>query len=57
MMLGRWGFLADKFVHLEGAPVRSKEDVIAFLKSRVQPVPARAATGELSAPRAEAHPV
>jgi fatty acid desaturase len=43
MMLGRWGFLADKFVHLEGAPVRSKEEVIAFLKRRVQPVPAREA--------------
>jgi len=41
MMLGRWGFLADKFVHLEGAPVRSKDDVIAFLKSRVQPVAPR----------------
>ncbi|HET7540954.1 MAG TPA: fatty acid desaturase [Polyangiaceae bacterium] len=38
MMLGQWGGLADKFVHLQGAPVRSKEDVIAFLKSRVQPV-------------------
>jgi hypothetical protein len=44
MMLGRWAFLADKFVHLEGAPVRSKEDVVAFLKSRVQPVAARAVT-------------
>ena len=43
LMLGRWGFLADKFVHLEGAPVRSKEDVIAFLQSRVQPVPTGAA--------------
>jgi hypothetical protein len=38
MMLGRWGFLADKFVHLEGAPVRNKDEVIAFLQSRVQPV-------------------
>ena len=38
MMLGRWGYLADKFVHLEGAPARSKAEVIAFLKSRVQPV-------------------
>jgi fatty acid desaturase len=41
MMLGRWGFLADRFVHLEGAPARSRDDVIAFLQSRVQPVPAR----------------
>jgi hypothetical protein len=38
MMLGRWGYLADHFVHLPGAPERSKEDVIAFLQSRVQPV-------------------
>jgi len=44
MMLGRWGFLADKFVHLEGAPVRSKEEVISLLKSRVQPVAVRAAS-------------
>jgi hypothetical protein len=42
MMLGRWGFLADKFVQLEGAPLRSKSEVIAFLKSRVQPVESRA---------------
>jgi len=41
MMLGRWSFLADKFVHLEGAPVRTKDEVIAFLKSRVQPVAGR----------------
>ncbi|HKY37733.1 MAG TPA: fatty acid desaturase [Polyangiaceae bacterium] len=38
MMLGRWGFLADKFVQLDGAPVRTRDEVIAFLKSRVQPV-------------------
>jgi fatty acid desaturase len=38
MMLGRWGFLADRFVHLEGAPRRTKDEVIAFLQSRVQPV-------------------
>jgi hypothetical protein len=38
MTFGRWGFLTDKFVHLEGAPVRSRDEVIAFLKSRVQPV-------------------
>jgi len=44
MMLGRWGFLADKFVHLEGAPVRSKEEVISLLKSRVQPVAVRVAS-------------
>ncbi len=49
MMLGRWGFLADKFVHLEGAPARSKEQVIALLKSRVQPVTGARGSGELSA--------
>jgi hypothetical protein len=38
LMLGRWSFLADKFVKLPGAPARSKDEVIAFLKSRVQPV-------------------
>jgi fatty acid desaturase len=44
MMLGRWGYLADKFVHLEGAPTRNKQEVIAFLQSRVQPVAMRPAT-------------
>ncbi len=39
MMLGRWGYLADRFVQLDGAPVRSRDEVIAFLKSRVQPFP------------------
>jgi hypothetical protein len=43
MMFGRWAWLASKFVQLPGAPVRSEEEVIAFLKSRVQPVAARAA--------------
>jgi hypothetical protein len=37
LMCGRWGYLADKFVHLEGAPTRTRDEVIAFLKSRVQP--------------------
>ena len=49
MMLGRWGYLADHFVHLPGAPECSKEDVIAFLKSRVQPVPWPAHEAELTA--------
>jgi hypothetical protein len=51
MMLGRWGYLADHFVHLPGAPERSKDDVIAFLKSRVQPVawPAAAPASEREA--------
>ena len=38
LMLGRWSYLADKFVQLPGAPVRTRGEVIAFLKSRVQPV-------------------
>ena len=33
----RWGWLADKMVQLPGAPVRSKQEKIAFLQSRVQP--------------------
>ncbi len=37
MMFGRWGWLADKMVQLPGAPVRSQQEKIAFLKSRVQP--------------------
>lgn len=41
MMLGRWHYLADRFVQLDGAPVRSREEIVAFLKSRVEPVPAR----------------
>jgi fatty acid desaturase len=38
MMRGRWSVLADRFVQLDGAPIRSKAEVIAFLQSRVQPV-------------------
>jgi len=38
LMFGRWGALADRFVHLEGAPLRTRDEVIAFLKSRVQPL-------------------
>jgi len=34
---GQWKFLAKRFVRLDGQP-RSDEDVIAMLKSRVQPV-------------------
>jgi hypothetical protein len=41
MMLGRWHYLAGKFVQLPGAPVRTPEQVIALLKSRVQPFPSR----------------
>lgn len=42
LMSGRWGWLADKMVQLPGAPVRSKDEKIAFLQSRVQPVAYRA---------------
>jgi fatty acid desaturase len=52
MMLGRWDFLANKFVRLEGAPARSNEEVIAFLKSRVQPVAVGRVT-QLAAPVVE----
>ncbi len=34
---GSWGILARRFVRLDGKP-RSDEEVIAMLKSRVQPV-------------------
>jgi len=39
LMFGRWGRLADRFVRLKGAPERSRDDVIAFLKSRVVAFP------------------
>ena len=54
MMLGRWTFLADKFVQLEGAPVRSQEEVIAFLKGRVLPVAVSTATATSSTTRTAA---
>ncbi|MEZ4408224.1 MAG: fatty acid desaturase [Polyangiales bacterium] len=38
LMVGAWGSLADRFVRLPGAPERSRDEVIAFLKSRVQPI-------------------
>ncbi len=40
LMLGRWGSLARRFVQLPGAPERSTEEVVAFLKSRVARFPA-----------------
>jgi fatty acid desaturase len=39
LMLRRWSKLADHFVALEGAPVRTREQVILLLKERVRPVP------------------
>jgi hypothetical protein len=40
LMTGSWNRLARAFVHLPGAPLRSEAEVIAFLKSRVRPIPA-----------------
>jgi Fatty acid desaturase len=39
LMTGSWGRLADAYVQLPGAPQRSREQIIALLKDRVQPVP------------------
>jgi fatty acid desaturase len=39
LMLRRWSHLATHVVALEGAPERTREQVIALLKERVQPVP------------------
>ncbi len=38
LMLRRWSHLARHLVQLEGAPVRSEEQLVALLKARVQPV-------------------
>ena len=38
LMLGRWRKLATHFVRLPGAPVRTQDEVVAFLKSRVRPI-------------------
>ncbi|HEX6276011.1 MAG TPA: fatty acid desaturase [Polyangiaceae bacterium] len=40
LMTGRHARLARAFVHLPGAPHRSESEVIAFLKSRLEPIPA-----------------
>ena len=39
LMLKRYDWLARCFVQLPGAPERSREDVITFLKSRLEPIP------------------
>ena len=41
LMVGAWGTLASHFVQLPGAPERSRDEIIEFLKSRVEPIPAR----------------
>jgi fatty acid desaturase len=38
LMLGRWNTLARAFVQLPGAPKRTHQEVVAFLKSRVAPI-------------------
>jgi fatty acid desaturase len=38
LMTRRWARLAEHFVVLEGAPTRTREEVVAFLKDRVLPV-------------------
>ena len=38
LMFGRWSRLESRFVRLEGAPVRSKDEVVAFLRERVRPI-------------------
>ncbi len=41
LMLRRWDALAERFVQLPGAPPRSPAQVVALLKERVTPIPAR----------------
>jgi hypothetical protein len=38
-MTGNWQRLARAFVRLPGAPQRTDEEVVAFLKTRVVPFP------------------
>jgi fatty acid desaturase len=47
LMLGLWGALARRFVRLPGAPGRTDDEVIAFLKSRLRPI---AAVADLAPP-------
>ena len=42
LMTKQWKGLAKRFVHLPGAPARDEAAVIAFLQSRVEPIPAAA---------------
>jgi fatty acid desaturase len=46
LMLKRWDALADRFVQLPGAPVRDRTQIIEFLQSRVQPIPAATLTAD-----------
>jgi fatty acid desaturase len=47
LMLGRYRTLARQFVQLPGAPVRSEEEIISFLKSRLKPSPPSVAAAGL----------
>lgn len=42
LMTKQWKGLAKRFVQLPGAPVRDEAAIIAFLQSRVEPIPAAA---------------
>jgi fatty acid desaturase len=39
LMLGRYRTLARRFVQLPGAPVRSEDEIIAFMKTRLKAIP------------------
>jgi fatty acid desaturase len=41
LMLRRWNALAKAFVRLPGAPARTDEEVVTFLKTRLQPIRSR----------------
>ncbi|MCB9651688.1 MAG: fatty acid desaturase [Deltaproteobacteria bacterium] len=43
LMLKQYGVLADRFVKLPNAPERSRDEIIAFMKSRLRPIPRPAA--------------
>ena len=48
LMTGRWSMLARAFVQLPGAPVRSQQEIIDFLRSRMRPLPAALAQPALA---------
>jgi fatty acid desaturase len=48
LMFRRWSHLADYVVQLDGAPHRTREQVIAMLKERVQPIVAAVPASESS---------
>jgi hypothetical protein len=48
LMFRRWSHLATYVVQLDGAPHRTREQVIAMLKERVQPIVAAVPASESS---------